>query len=109
MSLSRLRFIVFISTLYLWGAPAFAQPPAQVVGRVVAEETGQPVPDARVGLEGTPHTAVAGADGGFAFSRVAPRGATRSWSSATASRQCAPGSRSRPVRATRSTSGCPSR
>ena len=72
MSLSRLRSIVFISTLYLWGAPAFAQPPAQVVGRVVAEETGQPVPDARVGLEGTPHTAVAGADGGFAFSRVAP-------------------------------------
>ena len=72
MSLSRLRFIVFISTLYLWGAPAFAQPPAQVVGRVVAEETGQPVPDARVGLEGTPHTAVASADGGFAFFRVAP-------------------------------------
>lgn len=72
MSLSRLRFIVFISTLYLWGAPAFAQPPAQVVGRVVAEETGQPVSDARVGLEGTPLTAVAGADGGFAFSRVAP-------------------------------------
>lgn len=55
-----------------FGALSFAQTPAPVTGRVIAEETDQPVVDARVEIEGTPHLAMADASGAFTLPAVPP-------------------------------------
>lgn len=59
-------FLSFVSAL------ARAQAPVAVSGRVVAAETGQPVIDAQVQLEGTSLSAVTNANGDFAIAGVPP-------------------------------------
>jgi outer membrane receptor protein involved in Fe transport len=64
------RFVVGL--VLLVAAYAHAQTPVTFSGRVVADETGRPVDDARVELEGTGFAGTTDANGVFSFSQVPP-------------------------------------
>ena len=71
MSSRRSVCIRFVAALLLAFSPCVhAQAPVVISGRVVADETGKPVSDARVQLEGTDFARVTDANGAFSFADV---------------------------------------
>jgi iron complex outermembrane receptor protein len=67
MPASRFLFVPLLVALLNASSYAGAQTPLSISGRVVADETGQPVRDARVQLEGTGFARVTDANGAFYF------------------------------------------
>jgi iron complex outermembrane recepter protein len=72
----RFLFRYVVGLLFAFAPLAHAQAPAPLSGRVVAEETGQPIDGAHLQLEGTELSAVSGADGTFVIRDVPRAGYT---------------------------------